>query len=47
MGTAFVLINCEGGSEKPVINQLKSLENVKEVHGFWGIYNIAFFLPTF
>jgi len=40
METAFVLINCDGGSEKPIINQLKSLNDVKEVHGTFGIYDI-------
>jgi len=40
VGKAYILINCDGGSERPVINQLKSLNNVKEVHGTFGIYDI-------
>ncbi len=40
MAQAFVLINCELGSEETVITQLKSLEGVTEVHGTFGAYDI-------
>jgi DNA-binding Lrp family transcriptional regulator len=40
MATAYVLINCDLGSEESVISQLKSLNNVKEVHGTFGAYDI-------
>ncbi len=40
MEKAYVFINCDGGSERPVINQLKSLNDVIEVHGTFGIYDI-------
>ncbi len=40
MEKAYILINCERGSERPVINQLKGLNDVKEVHGTFGIYDI-------
>ncbi len=40
MEKAYVFINCDGGSEGPVISQLKSLNDVKEVHGTFGIYDI-------
>ena len=40
MQRAYVLINCDAGSEKSVIEQLKNLENVKEVHGTLGVYDI-------
>ena len=40
MAQAFVLINCELGSEESVISQLKSLEGVTEVHGTFGAYDI-------
>lgn len=40
MATAYVLINCELGSEEAIIKQLKSLEGVKEVHGTFGAYDI-------
>ena len=40
MAKAYVLINCELGSEEAVITQLKSIEGVKEVHGTFGAYDI-------
>ena len=40
MATAYVLINCELGSEESIIQQLKSLDVVAEVHGTFGAYDI-------
>jgi len=40
MAAAYVLINCELGSEEGVIIELKSIEGVKEVHGTFGAYDI-------
>ncbi len=40
MATAYVLINCELGSEEVIIEQLKSLDGVREVHGTFGAYDI-------
>ena len=40
MPTAYVLINCELGSEEFVISELKSIEGVVEVHGTFGAYDI-------
>ncbi len=40
MATAYVLINCELGSEESIINQLKSLPGTVEVHGTFGAYDI-------
>ena len=40
MATAYVLINCELGSEEAVISDLKSIGGVKEVHGTFGAYDI-------
>ena len=40
MATAYVLINCELGSEESIIRQLKNIETVKEVHGTFGAYDI-------
>ncbi len=40
MATGYVLINCELGSEEAVIGELKSIEEVKEVHGTFGAYDI-------
>ena len=40
MATAYVLINCELGSEESVISELKSIEGVAEVNGTFGAYDI-------
>lgn len=40
MAKAYVLMSCKMGSEKAVISELKSIENVKEVHGTLGLYDI-------
>ncbi len=36
MATAYVLINCELGSEESIIQELKNLDGVIEVHGTFG-----------
>jgi DNA-binding Lrp family transcriptional regulator len=40
LAIAYVLINCELGSEESVIYELKSIEDVIEVHGTFGAYDI-------
>jgi len=40
MATAYVLINCELGSEESIILELKNLDGVIEVHGTFGAYDI-------
>jgi len=40
METAYVLINCDLGCEKAIIDELKLLANVKETHGVFGAYDI-------
>jgi len=40
METAFVLINCDLGCEKAIIDELKLLANLKEAHGILGAYDI-------
>ena len=40
MSKAFVLINCELGSEKQVISDLKAVDCVKNVYGVFGAYDI-------
>ena len=40
MATAYVLINCELGSEESIIQQLKNIDSVIEVHGTFGAYDI-------
>lgn len=40
MAIAYVLINCELGSEENIIKQLKTISGVKETHGTFGAYDI-------
>ncbi len=40
METAYVLITCDLGSEEGVIEDLKHIDSVKEVHGTFGAYDI-------
>jgi len=40
VATAYVLINCELGSEESVVSELKSMDDVVEVHGTFGAYDI-------
>ena len=40
MATAYVLINCDLGSEEFVISELRLIEEVIEVHGTFGAYDI-------
>ena len=40
MPTAYVLINCDLGSEEGIINEIKKLPNVVEVSGVYGVYDI-------
>ncbi len=40
MAIAYVLINCELGSEEQIIDELKHISDVKEIHGTFGAYDI-------
>ncbi len=40
METAYVLVNCDLGSEDTIIEDLKHIESVKEVSGTFGAYDI-------
>ena len=40
MHTAYVLINCELGKEEEILDSLRRMESVKEVHGTFGAYDI-------
>ena len=40
MAEAYILINCEIGSEEEVITALKNIHSIKEVHGTFGAYDI-------
>jgi DNA-binding Lrp family transcriptional regulator len=39
--TAFVLINADMGSENEILNELQKLDEVKEVHIVYGVYDVA------
>ena len=40
MAEAYILINCEIGSEEQVITALNTVDGIKEVHGTFGAYDI-------
>jgi len=40
MPTAYLLINCDLGSEESMIKDIKGLDGVKEIKGTYGIYDI-------
>jgi DNA-binding Lrp family transcriptional regulator len=40
METAYVLNNCDLGSENDIVNSLKHMNSVKEVHETFGAYDI-------
>jgi len=40
MVKAYVMMNCDLGSEKEVITSLKKLDGIKEAHGTLGLYDI-------
>jgi len=40
MPLAFILINSELGKEEDVLKELRSIENVKEAHFVYGVYDI-------
>ena len=40
MSDSYVLINCETGYEKPVLEELKQFENTADVTGTFGPYDI-------
>ncbi len=40
MATAYVLINCEPGSDDFVISELKAIDSVKAAHGTFGTFDV-------
>ena len=40
MATAYIIINCELGSEELIIQQLKNIDDISEVSGTFGAYDI-------
>tara|TARA_B100002003_G_scaffold23185_1_gene19170 strand:+ start:438 stop:680 length:243 start_codon:yes stop_codon:yes gene_type:complete len=46
MAEAYVLVNCDLGAEEEIISGLKQIEQVKEVHGTFGAYDIIAKIQT-
>ena len=40
MSIAYVLINCDLGSEEEIINEIKKIPEVVEAYGVYGVYDI-------
>ena len=40
MEQAYVLINCELGSESQIVEEVKTMDYVKEISGIFGNYDI-------
>ncbi len=40
MTTAYVLINSDLGYEEQIIEEVRHISDVKEVHGTFGVYDI-------
>jgi len=40
MATAYVLVNCDLGFDAEIIDEIKQLEDVKEVHWVFGAFDI-------
>ena len=40
MPTAYVLINCDLGSEEEILRELRRLNEVVELSGVYGVYDI-------
>ena len=40
MATAFVLINSDLGKEMDIIENLRHIDSVKEIHGTFGAYDV-------
>ena len=41
MAKAYILMNCDLGSEKEVIASLKKIDGIKEAHGTFGLYDLV------
>jgi len=43
---AYVLINCNTGSETTLISELKELPEIIEINGVWGKYDVFIKIST-
>ena len=37
---AYILVNCNAGAETRLISELKTIQDIVEVNGIWGKYDI-------
>ena len=47
MTVVYVLINCNMGFEKYIIDELKRIESVKEIQGVFGMFNVLIKIRVF
>lgn len=47
MHTAYVLVNCDLGTEIDVIEKLRHMDSVKEIHGTFGAFDIVAKIENF
>jgi len=40
MQTAYVLVNCDLSTEMDVIEKLRHMDSIKEIHGIFGAFDI-------
>ena len=43
---AYILINCNTGSETTLISELKELPEIIEINGVWGKYDVFIKIST-
>lgn len=43
---AYVMVNCESGLETSVLEELKSIDGIREIVGIIGIYDIILKIET-
>ncbi|MFQ5497471.1 MAG: Lrp/AsnC ligand binding domain-containing protein [Nitrosopumilus sp.] len=43
---AYILVNCNTGSETNLISELKELPEIIEINGIWGKYDIFLKIST-
>ena len=43
---AYILINCNTGSEEKVISEFQELPEVSEINGIWGKYDVFLKIKT-
>jgi len=41
MPIAFVFMNIDAGAEEDVLKELRTIQNVKEAHSVYGVYDIV------